>query len=73
MANQRARIRDTLTGRPDTHSARNAGREGGNGEDTKPGTSQSPPDRRRAPRTHNQGPAPAKAVVAHRATHRSPG
>ena len=44
MAYQRARLRDTRTGRPATHSAENAGREGGNGEDTKPGTGLNPPD-----------------------------
>ena len=37
-------IRDTRTGWPETHSAGNAGREGGNGEDTKPGTGPSPPE-----------------------------
>ena len=69
MAYLRARIRDTRMGRPATHNAGNAGRKGGNGEDTKPGPGPSPPNRPRAPRTHNQGTAPAKAVVAHRATH----
>ena len=56
-------------GRPATHSAGNVGLEGGNVEDTKPGTGQSPPNRPRAPRTHNQGTAPAEAVVARRALH----
>ena len=73
IAYQRARIRDTQTGRPATHSAGNAGREGGNGEDTKPGTGPRPPNRPRAPGTHNQGTAPAKAVVARRATHQPQG
>ena len=73
MAYQRARMRDTRTGRPATHSAGNAGREGGNGEDTRPGTGPSPPNRPRAPRTHDQGTAPAKAVVAHHATHQPQG
>ena len=45
MAYQRARIRDNRTGRPATHSAGNTGREGGNGEDTKPGTVPNPPER----------------------------
>ena len=44
MAYQRARIRDTQTGRPATHSAGNAGRKGGNGEDTTPGTGPNPPE-----------------------------
>ena len=42
MAYQRARIRETQTGRPSTHSAGKAGREVGNGEDTTPGSG---PDR----------------------------
>ena len=73
MAYQRARIRDTRTGRPATRSAGHAGREGGNGRDTTPGTGPSPPNRPRAPRTHGRGTAPAKAVVAHCATPQSLG
>ena len=38
MAYQRARVRDSRTGRPATRSAGHAGREGGNGRDTTPGT-----------------------------------
>ena len=68
MAYQRARVRDTRTGGPATHSAEHAGQEGGNGRDTTPGTSPSPPNRPRAPRTHGRGTAPAKAVMAHCAT-----
>ena len=68
MAYQRARVRDTLTGRPATRSAGHAGREGGNRRDTTPGTGPSPPNWPRAPRTHRRGTAPAKAVVAHCAT-----
>ena len=44
MAYRRARIRDPQTGRPATYSAGNAGREGGNGEDTGPGTGPNPPE-----------------------------
>ena len=44
MAYQRARVRGTRTGRPATHSAGHAGREGGNGEDTTPGTGPPPPE-----------------------------
>ena len=44
MAYQRARIRDTLTGRPATHSTGNAGREGWNGEDKTPGTGPDSPE-----------------------------
>ena len=73
MAYQRARIRHTRTGRPATHSAGNAGRQGGNEEDTTPGTGPSPPNRPRAPRTDDQGTAPAKAVVAYRARHQPHG
>ena len=68
MAYQRARVRDTRTGRPATHSAGYAGRGGGNGGDTTPGTGPGPPKRPRAPRTHGRGTAPAKPVVAHCAT-----
>ena len=68
MAYQRARVRDTRTGRPATRSAGHAGREGGNGRDTTPGTGRSPPNRPQAPHTHGRGTAPAKAVVAHCAT-----
>ena len=68
MAYQRARIRDTRTGRPATCSAEHAGREGGNERDTTSGTGPNPPNRPRAPRTHRRGTAPAKAVVAHSAT-----
>ena len=68
MAYQRVRVRDTRTGGPATRSAGQAGREGGNGIDTTPGTGPSPPNRPRAPRTHRWGTAPAKAVVAHCAT-----
>ena len=68
MAYQRARVRDTRTGRPATRSAEHAGRGGGNKGDTTPGTGPNPPNRPRAPRTHRRGTAPAKAVVAHSAT-----
>ena len=68
MAYQRARVRDTGTGRPATRSAGHAGREGGSRRDTTPGTGPNPPNRPRAPRTHGRGTAPAKAVVAHSAT-----
>ena len=68
MAYQRGRVRDTRTGRPATHSAGLAGREGGNGGDTTPGTGPSPPNRPRAPCRHSQGTALAKPVVAHCAT-----
>ena len=52
MAYQRARVRDTRTGRPATRSARHAGREGRNGRDTTPRYGPNPPNRPRAPRTH---------------------
>ena len=68
MAYQRARVRDTRTGRPATRSAEHAGREGKNKRDTTPGSGPNPPNRPRAPRTHRRGTAPAKAVVAHSAT-----
>ena len=68
MAYQRARVRDTRTGRPATRSAEHAGREGGNERDTTPGTGPNPPNRPRAPHTLRRGTAPAKAVVAHSAT-----
>ena len=68
MAYQRARVRDTRTGRPATRSAEHAGRGGGNKRNTTPGTGPNPPNRERAPRTHRRGTAPAKEVVAHSAT-----
>ena len=68
MAYQGARARDTQTRQRATRSAGHAGRDGGNGGDTTPGTGPSPPNRPRAPRTHGQGTATAKAVVAHCAT-----
>ena len=43
MAYQRARVRDTRTGRPATRSAEHAGRGGGNEKDTTPGTGPNPP------------------------------
>ena len=43
MAYQRARVRDSRTGRPATRSAEHAGREGGNQRDTTPGTGPNPP------------------------------
>ena len=70
MAYQRARVRDTRTGRPATRSAEHGGRGGGNERDITPGTGPNPPNRPRAPRTHRRGTAPAKAVVAHSATPR---
>ena len=68
VAYQRARVKDTRTGRPATRSAGHAGRKGGNGRDTRPGTGPRPPNRPRALRTQGRGTAPAKAVVAHCAT-----
>ena len=65
MTYKRARIRDTRTGRPATRSGGHAGRDGGIGRDTTPGTGPSPPHRPRVPRTHGWGTASAKAVVAH--------
>ena len=47
MAYQRARVRDNRTGRPATRSAGHAGREGGNGRDTTPGTGPTPPNQPR--------------------------
>ena len=44
MAYQRARVRDTRTGRPATRSAGHAGRDGGIGRDTTRGTGPSPPE-----------------------------
>ena len=68
MAYQRARVRDSRTGRPATRSAGHAGREGGNRRDTTPGTGPSPRNRPGTPRTHGRGTEPAKAVVAQCAT-----
>ena len=69
MAYRHARSRDTRTGRPATRTVRSVGEGGGGkGEEQKYGTSPDPQDVPRAPRTHDQGTAPAKAVVAHSAT-----
>ena len=53
MAYQRARVRDTRTGRPATRSAEHAGREGGNERDTTPGAGPTPPEPA-ASATHTQ-------------------
>ena len=55
MAYQRARVRDTRTGRPATRSAEHAGREGGNRRDTTPGTGPNPPRTGRERRAHTDG------------------
>ena len=70
MAYQPARIRDTQEGRPATHSAGNAGREEGNGEDTTPGTGPSPsnlgkPGRDRAPGPVNPRDSATRQEVCH--------
>ena len=60
MAYQRARVRDTRTGRPATRSAEHAGRGGGNERDTTPDTSPNPPNWPRVPRTHRWGMHPPR-------------
>ena len=55
IAYQRARVRDTRTGRPATRSAEHAGREGGNRRDTTPGTGPNPPRTGRERRAHTDG------------------
>ena len=55
MAYQRARVRDTRTGRPATRSAEHAGREGGRRGDTTPGTGPNPPRTGRERRAHTEG------------------
>ena len=55
MAYQRARVRDTRTGRPATRSAEHAGREGGRRGDTTPGTVPNPPRTGRERRAHTDG------------------
>ena len=49
------------------------GKGGGHGRDAGTDTSPNPQDLPRAPRSHNEGTAPAKAVVAHSATHQPHG
>ena len=52
---------------------RSAGDEGDTRGEARGGTGRNPPDLPRAPRTHHQGSAPAKAVVPHSATHQPHG
>ena len=56
-----------------THREEHRGRGGGQGGDARAGTGPDPPSLLRAPGTHNQGTAPALAVVAHSATHQPRG
>ena len=66
---------DGTAGRDDPpHAPRRArGKGGGQEKDLGTGTRPNPPDLLRAPRTHDQGTAPARAVVAHSATHQPHG
>ena len=69
MADMQAKGRDTRAGQSATRTARDA-REGRSSRgEARTGTSPDPPELPRALRTHDQGTAPAKAVVAHSATH----
>ena len=64
MAYQLARIRDTRTGWPATHSAGTAGPGGGGtGKTQSAAPAPTPQNRPRAPRTHNQGTAPRHAPI----------
>ena len=69
MAYRQAKGRDTLAGQPATPTARDARAERSPGGEARTGTGPDPPDLPRAPRTHGQGTATAKAVVAHSAAH----
>ena len=66
-----ARRGEGTPGRDDPpHALRGAWEKGrGHGRDTGTGTGPNPPDLPRALRTHDQGTAPAKGLVAHSATH----
>ena len=73
IAYRQAKGRDTRAGQPATRTARDAraGRSPRRGART--GTGPDPPGQPRAPRTQDQGTAPAKEVVAHSATHQPHG
>ena len=69
IAYWQANGRDTRAGQPATRTARDAGAGRSPRGEARTGSGPDPPDLPRAPRTHDQGNAPAKAVVAHSATH----
>ena len=73
MAYQRARRRDTRMELPATHNPGKAERGRGARERRRNCHRPQPSDLPRAPRTHDQGTAPAKAVVAHGARHQPHG
>ena len=69
MAYRQAKGRDTRAGQPATRTAREARAGRSPRGEARTGTNPDPPDLPGAPRTHDQGTVPAKAVVAHSATH----
>ena len=72
MAYRQAKGRDTHAGQPETRTARNARAGRSPRGDARTGTYPDLPPQMRAPHTHDQGAAPAKAVVAHSARHQRP-
>ena len=69
----RRREGDTRAGQPATCTARGVRAGRSPRGDARTGTGPDPSRHPRAPRTHDQGTAPAKAVVAHSATHQPHG
>ena len=68
VAHRQAKGRDTRAGQPATRTARHTRAGRSPRREARTGTGPDPLDLLRAPRTHDQGTAPAKAVVAHSAT-----
>ena len=73
MAYRQAKGRDTRLGQPATRTRRGARAGRSPRGDARTGISADAPGQPRVPRTHDQGTAPAKAVVAHSATHQPHG
>ena len=69
MAYRQAKKRDTRGGQNATRTARDARTGWSPRGEARTGTGPDPPVQPRAPRTHDQGTTPAKAVVAHSAMH----
>ena len=69
----RPKERDTRAGQRATRTARDARAGRSPRGDARTGSGDDPPGQKRAPRTHDQGTGPTKAVVAHSATYQPHG